>query len=99
MKRQHKQIPAIQALVEMLVGLRLDEGLGSAAAPEWALGTSVEEIFHALRTLGDGAWLDGVYEGYGVYDSADRWLTDFFEGREVPTPESAPLKTPDSGGA
>ena len=84
--RKHKTIPARDSLIEMLVGLQLDEKLSLEPAPEWAAGTSVEEIFHALLILGDGAWLVGRYEGLGVYDSADRWLSDFFIGKAVPIP-------------
>lgn len=87
MKREHARIPALESLVEFLVGLQLDEYLGSAPVPPWAQGTSVAETFKALRTLGDGEWLVGFYDGCGVYESADRWLTDFYLGREVPTPD------------
>jgi hypothetical protein len=85
-KRLHAGIPAEESLIEFLVGLQLDESLSSAPTPDWARGTSVEEIFGALRLLGDGEWLVGFYEGCGSYESADRWLNDFFQGREVPTP-------------
>jgi hypothetical protein len=85
-KRLHTHIPAEKSLIEFLVGLQLDEALSSAPTPDWARGTSVEEIFGALRLLGDGEWLAGFYEGCGSYESADRWLNDFFQGREVPTP-------------
>ena len=84
--RKHRTIPANESLIEMLVGLQLDEKFRVEPAPEWAAGTSVEEIFQALRILGDGAWLEGRYEGCGIYDSADRWLSDFFIGKTVPTP-------------
>lgn len=86
MKRQRAQVPANHSLVELLVGLALDEGLGASPAPAWALGTSVEEIFAALAILGDGAWLDGYYSGRGIYKSADQWLMDFFAGKEIPIP-------------
>jgi hypothetical protein len=85
-KRLHTHIPAEKSLIEFLVGLQLDESLSSAPTPDWARGTSVEEIFGALRLLGDGEWLAGFYDECGSYESADRWLNDFFQGREVPTP-------------
>lgn len=89
MKLAHAHVHAIESLMEFLVGLQLDEGLASGPTPPWAKGTSAEEIFEALRTLGDGEWLVGFYDGHGAYESAERWLTDFFSGREVPTPEGA----------
>ena len=87
MRRKHTQVPASQSLVELLVGLTLDEGLTAAPAPDWARGTSVEEVFGALAVLGDGGWLNGHYQGRGIYESADQWLKDFFAGTEVPIPE------------
>jgi hypothetical protein len=53
MKRLQTHVPIRDSLIELLVGLQLDESLGSDAAPEWARGTSVEEIFQALRVVGD----------------------------------------------
>lgn len=85
-KRLNTHIPANESLIELLVGLQLDESSIGSQAPDWARGTSVEEIFGALQVLGDGEWLAGFYEGCGSYESADRWLNDFFHGREVPTP-------------
>lgn len=87
MRRRHTQIPAGQSLVELLVGLTLDEGLAAVPAPDCGRGTSVEEIFMALAVLSDGRWLDGHYQGRGIYESADQWLNDFFAGKEVPMPD------------
>lgn len=84
-QRKHKPIPAIQSLVELLIGMQFDERLIPSSTPDWAIGTSVEEIFQALRILGNGEWLDGRYQGFGIYDNADRWLRDFFDGKPVPT--------------
>ena len=89
MKRLHMHIPAKDSLVEMLVGLQLDQGIGSDLPPLWARGTSVEEIFSALHVLGDGEWLVGFYDGCGSYESADRWLSDFLQGQDVPMPGDA----------
>lgn len=50
-KRLHARIPAEESLIEFLVGLQLDKSLSSAPTPNWARGTSVEEIFGALRLL------------------------------------------------
>lgn len=93
-KRERARIPATESLIEFLVGMQLDEALGSAPMPAWARGTSVEDIFLALRLLGNGQWLDGVYEDCGIYEAADRWLSDFFQGNEVPTPGDVPVGGP-----
>ena len=89
-KRMHPHIASVESLIELLVGLQLDGSLSSAPTPDWARGTSVEEIYDALRLLGDGEWLAGFYQGCGSYESADRWLSDFFQGKEVPTPGDVP---------
>ena len=49
----------------------------------------MEEAFNAVRYIGDAEWLDGVYEGYGAQESADRWLEDFLIGTPVPDKEEA----------
>lgn len=93
-KRMHGRISPIHSLVEMLVGLQLDEGLASGPRPEWAAGTSVAEIFDALKILGDGAWLGSRCPEMGTYEAADGWLNDFFGGKIVPTPDDAPADWP-----
>lgn len=85
-KREKTYAAAIDSLSELLVALQLDGHLDGASLPGWAIGTSVSEAFDALNMLGDGAWLDGVYEDLGEQESADRWFSDFLKGKAVPTP-------------
>lgn len=76
------------------MGLQLDESLASGPRPEWADGTSVAEIFDVLEMLGDGAWLSSRWPDLGTYEAADRWLNDFFDGKNVPTPDDVSMNWP-----
>jgi hypothetical protein len=93
-KRLHGSISPQHSMVELLVGLQLDEGLASSTRPAWVQGSSVEEIFDALEILGDGEWLGSRCPDLGIYEASDRWLNDFFEGKTVPTPEDTSTDWP-----
>lgn len=89
MRRQMRHISALESVSQLLVELQIGGHLDGFELPEWAKGTSVEEAFNAVRYIGDAEWLDGVYEGYGAQESADRWLEDFLIGTPVPDKEEA----------
>jgi hypothetical protein len=88
-KREFTRIPALGSAAQLLVALQVDGHLDGFEVPDWATGTSVEELLNAVRSLEDGEWLEGVYPDHGLLESADRWLESFMNGEEVPTQEDA----------
>lgn len=88
LKRKSTVTP-IYTVTQLLVGLQLDGHLDEVTLPDWAIGTSVDELFKVVRLLGDGEWLRYVHPDKGVYEACDKWLSDFIEGSPVPTPSEA----------
>lgn len=82
-------IPAMDSVCQLLVELQLGGHLDGVELPGWATGTSVEEVFKAVRYIGDAEWLDGVHENLGPQESAELWLEHFLMGKEVPDIEEA----------
>ncbi len=73
-------------LEEMLVYLASQGVFDGVDLPDWATGgTMFEEVFHALRSLGDGDWLQD-YQGYddGVPGDAENWFSRYCRGQVVP---------------
>ncbi|RQO58507.1 hypothetical protein DBR47_12415 [Paucibacter sp. KBW04] len=97
MKRRMTHIPAMDSVCQLLVELQLGGHLDGVELPGWAIGTSVDEAFKAVRYIGDAEWLEGVYEGHGPQESADRWLEEFLNGKEVLDTEDAGKITGNSG--
>jgi hypothetical protein len=89
-------IPALDSVCQLLVELQVGGHLEGVELPGWAKGTSVDEAFQAVRYIRDAEWLEGVYEGYGPQESADRWLEEFLMGKEVPNVEDAERLTASS---
>lgn len=89
LQRKMTHIPALDSMCQLLAELQLGGHLNGVELPDWATGTSVEEVFNAVRHIGDAEWLDGVYDGYGPQQSADRWLEEFMNGKEVPDIDDA----------
>lgn len=95
MKRKFAKIDPLGSVAELLVALHLDGHLDGASLPDWASGTSVEEVFDAVRSLGDGQWLGDVYRDCGQQEASDRWLTTFLRGEPVPTRADAEVLSDD----
>lgn len=91
-------IPAMDSVCQLLVELQMAGHLDGVELPDWATGTSVEEVFNGVRYVKDAEWLDGVYEGYGPQESADRWLEEFLNGKDVPDIEDAARIVAESNG-
>lgn len=89
LQRKMTHIPALDSVCQLLAELQLGGHLNGIELPDWAIGTSVEEVFKAVSYIGDAEWLDGVYDGYGPQESADRWLEEFLNGNEVPDMDDA----------
>lgn len=89
LQRKMTHIPALDSVCQLLAELQLGGHLDGVELPGWAIGTSVEEVFKAVRYIDDAEWLDGVYDGYGPQESADRWLEAFLNGKEVPDIDDA----------
>jgi hypothetical protein len=97
LKRQKTHIPAIDAVCQLLVELQVGGHLDGVELPDWAHGTSVHEVFNAVRLIGDATWLEGFYEGYGPQESADRWLEEFLNGNVVPSIDDVEFNGSDEG--
>ena len=93
-KRKSKNAPAAHVvqevskftLEELLVYLASQGVFDDVEVPDWATGgTMFEEVFHALRALGDGDWLES-YQGYddGVPGDAETWFSRYCRGHVVP---------------
>lgn len=100
-KRRKTNIDAIDSASQLLVELQLGGHLDGFELPDWAKGTTVEEVVNALEYLGDAKWLDGVYPNLGIQESADKWLEDYLSGEEVVDEDDAEAirnKASDGGG-
>ena len=81
------KIDPISSVAQLLSFLQLEGHLDHIEVPDWATGTSVEELMTALETLGNGEWLRGVHQGAGALEAADSWISDFLKGNQVVTPD------------
>jgi len=85
--RKFTNIPPLHSMSELLVALQLDGRLDDVELPDWAPGTSVAEVFDAVRLLGDGEWVGEAYPDYGTTEACDHWLSEFLQGKSVPLPD------------
>lgn len=89
--KRESSVPAQNSMVELLAYLQVEGYLRGVRLPQWAPGTSVEELLNAIRLIGDGEWLsDHCYPECSPQDAADRWLRNFVSGREVDVPSDIP---------
>ena len=83
MKFRNGQAVYQGTLEEILVYLASEGVFDVRDVPDWAAdGTMFEEVFLALRALGERAESDGV----GVRPEFDKWFSNFCRGKEVPDP-------------
>ena len=80
-----KNYPPLGTASELLAFLAINGHLDNVEMPGWMPGTSVGELFDALKSLDDGYWMEDLYEGMGSQESADQWVLDFLSGEEVET--------------
>lgn len=83
--RQSK-IPALYDAGQLLAHLQISGYLDNLDVPDWADGTSVEELINALKTLGEGEWLI-TPSNESAPDLAGRWVCLYLDGARVPTPD------------
>lgn len=85
--RRKSEIDINYTIVQLLSALQIDGHLDLVELPDWAVGTSVSELFDAIRLIGDGEWLEQHYPDLGNYEAADDWIEKYMKGKEVPSPE------------
>ena len=76
----------LEMLVEILVDVQLEGSFEKYSAPGWSEGTACEEVINAVRLIGDGEWLSEHYAEGAAQGNAEKWLTEYLEGKSVPLP-------------
>lgn len=83
MKFSKGKVPE-STLQELLVALACQGAFNRAFVPDWATGgTMFEEVFEALRELGDAC----DQEGGGIPEGFDEWFTLYCRGDNLCEPE------------